>query len=63
MEENSTSLFTLLEQSSGQTLMSALKSVNYGTPSLKCLENIRKFAQTFRVIDGMPAEDSLFSLN
>lgn len=59
MDENSTSQTLLSEK----LVRAALKSGNYGSPKQKSLDFIRNFAQSFRVIEGMPRESGIFSLN
>lgn len=59
MDETSTSSLLLSEN----LLRVALKSKQYDSPADKTLDFIRNFANSFRIVDGLPLEASSFSLS
>lgn len=59
MDQNSTSLSDL----SDNLISTALKSVSYGSPKDKTLDFIRNFAAGIRIINDLPGNAGVFSLN
>jgi len=59
MDQNSTSFLDL----SDNLISTALKSVSYGSPKDKTLDFIRNFAAGIRIINDLPGNAGVFSLN
>lgn len=59
MDENSTSSLLLSEK----LLRVALKSKRYDSPAAKTVDYIRNFANSFRIVEGLPNDASSFSLS